>query len=58
MPFPWGLRFFRGDSAALAGRGERDPFRLLRCGGMGIAWCIRRLAVICDRRKKARARRA
>ncbi|EKN4704498.1 hypothetical protein JE941_000548 [Yersinia ruckeri] len=58
VPFPWGLRFFRGDSAALAGRGGRDPFRLLRRSGVGLAWHIGRLAVIGDRRKKARVRRA
>ncbi len=58
VPFPWGLRFFRGDSAALAGRGGRDPFRLFRGGDGFIAWRVGLLAVFWDGRKKARISQA
>ena len=45
-------------SATCAGRGWRDPFRVLRCDDGFIAWRVGPLAVLLDRRKKARARRA
>lgn len=47
-----------GYSATCAGRGWRDPFWALRCDDGFIAWRVGLLAVLLDRRKKARARQA